>query len=77
MTSDDFKPTQRKFQQRRKPPRLPEFKLQAGISPRAQKKAILTKRSKKVKVTLPKFPPGGGNYPAEEEGACTPADPET
>jgi len=38
---------------------------------------MLTKRSKKVKVTLPKFPPGGGNYPAEEEGACTPADPET
>jgi len=53
----------------KRPPRLPEFKTFAGISPRATKKAMLTKRSKKVKVTLPKFPPGGGNYPAEEGAA--------
>jgi len=37
---------------RKRPPRLPEFRTWAGVSPRAQKKAMLTKRTKKMKVTL-------------------------
>lgn len=39
----------------KRPPRLPEFRPWVGLSPRAQKKAMLTKRAKTVKVTLPKL----------------------
>lgn len=42
---------------RKRPPRLPEFKTWVGASPRAQKKAMLTKRSKKVKITLAQLRP--------------------
>jgi len=42
---------------RKQPPRLPEFKPWVGASPRAVKKAMLTKRTKKMKITLPKVAP--------------------
>jgi hypothetical protein len=37
---------------RKQPARLPEFKPWVGASPRAVKKAMLTKRTKKMKITL-------------------------
>jgi hypothetical protein len=47
---------------RKRPPRLPEFRTLAGVSPRTVKKAMLTKRSKKMKVTLPKLDQSNGDY---------------